>query len=69
MKHLDINLCLRRLSIGGGSGYGAGITKAFAEQGAKVMVADINENGGKKTASAMPESIRFHKTNVTRERD
>ena len=57
------------MPAGGGSGYGAGIVKALAEQGAKVVVADVNEHGGKQTASAMPKSIKFHKTNVTREND
>lgn len=54
---------------GGGSGFGAGIAKAFAEQGARVMVADINEIGGRRTAEHRPPSIRFHKANVTEERD
>ena len=54
---------------GGGSGYGAGIAKAFADQGAKVVVADINEKGGRQTADAMPESIKFHKMNVAKELD
>ncbi|KAL8847340.1 MAG: hypothetical protein Q9221_007623 [Calogaya cf. arnoldii] len=54
---------------GGDSGYGAGIAKRFAEQGAKVIVADINENGGKRTVEAMPGNMRFHPTNVTREAD
>lgn len=54
---------------GGGSGYGAGIATLFAEQGAKVVVADINEDGGKRTTRAMPDSMRFHKTNVAKEGD
>ncbi|KAM0795503.1 oxidoreductase [Usnea florida] len=54
---------------GGGSGYGAGIATLFAEQGAKVVVADINEDGGKRTIGAMPDSMRFHKTNVAKEGD
>ena len=32
-------------------------------------MADINENGGKETANIMPESIKFHKTDITKERD
>lgn len=54
---------------GGGSGYGAGIARLFAEQGAKVVVADINEDGGKRTVQAMPDSMRFHKANVAKESD
>ena len=56
-------------SPGGGSGYGAGIAKAFADQGAKVVIADINENGGRQTANTMPDSIVFHKTDVTKAND
>ena len=41
----------------------------FAEQGAKVVVADINEDGGKRTIGAMPDSMRFHKTNVAEKSD
>ena len=41
----------------------------FAEQGAKVVVADINEDGGKRTVQAMPDTMRFHKANVAKESD
>ena len=41
----------------------------FAEQGAKVVVADINEDGGKRTVQAMPESMEFHKADVVKESD
>lgn len=33
------------------------------------MVADINEDGGKRTVQSMPDSMRFHKANVTKEKD
>ena len=33
---------------GGGSGFGEGIAKRFAEEGAKVIVADIDDGGGKR---------------------
>ena len=33
------------------------------------MVADINEDGGKGTVSAMPDSMIFHKANVAKESD
>ena len=55
--------------IGAGSGYGAGIAKTFAQQGAKVIVADINENGGKQTVDAVPDNMKFHHTNVAKEKD
>ena len=35
---------------GGGSGFGAGIVKKFAEEGAKVVVADINISGAEEIA-------------------
>jgi len=36
---------------GAGSGFGAGIAKRFAEEGAKVIVNDINPAGGEKVAA------------------
>ena len=33
------------------------------------MVADINEDGGRRTVQSMPDSMRFHKANVTKESD
>lgn len=33
------------------------------------MVADINEDGGKRTVQAMPNSMKFHKANVAKESD
>lgn len=41
----------------------------FADQGAKVVVADINIDGGRRTVSDRPESMRFHETNVAKEND
>ncbi len=35
---------------GGGSGIGAAIARTFAEQGAKVIILDLNKEGGQKTA-------------------
>ncbi len=32
-------------------------------------MADINEEGGKRTVQSMPDSMRFHKANVTKEGD
>lgn len=34
-----------------------------------MVVADINENGGKQTVDVMPESMKFHKADVTKEQD
>jgi len=38
---------------GGGSGFGEGIAKRFAEEGAKVVVADIDENNGSRVAKSL----------------
>lgn len=54
---------------GGGSGFGAGISKAFATEGAKVLVCDINQTGGEATAQTNPTSLSFHKMDVTKASD
>ncbi|HYD68245.1 glucose 1-dehydrogenase, partial [Azospirillum sp.] len=38
---------------GGGSGFGEGIVKRFAAEGAKIVVADINEDAAKRVAGAV----------------
>ena len=38
---------------GAGSGFGEGIARRFAAEGAKVVVADINEQGGRRVADAI----------------
>lgn len=54
---------------GAGSGYGAGIARRFVQEGAKVIVADINEEGGKRVASEAPDSMSFFKANVAQQSD
>lgn len=54
---------------GAGSGFGAGISKAFATEGAKVLVCDINTTGGESTASSNPTSLSFHRMDVTKSGD
>ena len=36
---------------GAASGFGRGIAKAFAQEGARVVIADINTNGAAQVAS------------------
>ena len=44
------------LVTGAGSGFGRGIAARFAEEGAKVVVADINEKSAKKVAGEIGDS-------------
>jgi len=41
---------------GGGSGFGEGIARRFAEEGAKLVVNDIDEAGGERVASAIEKA-------------
>jgi len=54
---------------GGGSGYGEGIATRFANEGATVIIADINDEGGRRVASTLPSSMTFHHANVAKEED
>jgi 3-oxoacyl-[acyl-carrier protein] reductase len=54
---------------GAGSGIGEGIAKRFAAEGAKVLVADIAEAGGRRVADEIGGAARFHKADVTRSDD
>jgi len=55
---------------GGGSGFGEAICKRFAEEGCKVIVADMDPVGGERVASTThPHSMYFIKTNVANEAD
>lgn len=51
--------------LGGGSGFGAAIARRFGEEGAKVIVADINTEGGEKVASQNPANLIFQRVDVT----
>jgi len=53
---------------GAGSGFGAGIAKRFAEEGAKVIVNDINAQGGERVAGEITGAggmARFVRADVT----
>ncbi|ODV91759.1 hypothetical protein CANCADRAFT_75557 [Tortispora caseinolytica NRRL Y-17796] len=47
---------------GGGSGFGLGIVKKFLEEGAKVVVVDLNEEAGTKVAEEF--GVKFVQANV-----
>ena len=53
---------------GGGSGFGEGIARAFAREGAAVVVADINDNAGRTVAEGIEQDggkARFVHADVT----
>ncbi|MDH3228555.1 MAG: SDR family NAD(P)-dependent oxidoreductase, partial [Alphaproteobacteria bacterium] len=54
---------------GAASGFGEGIARRFVDEGAKVIVADINESAGQEVADSLGEPARFVRTDVSREGD
>lgn len=54
---------------GGGSGFGEAISKRFAEEGCKVIVADLDPVGGERVATYHEHSMHFVKMNVALEAD
>ena len=50
---------------GGGSGFGEGIAKRFAAEGASVVVADINEEAAKRVADEIGEKARAVRADVS----
>jgi 3-oxoacyl-[acyl-carrier protein] reductase len=54
---------------GSGSGFGEGIARRFAAEGAKVVVNDINVPGGERVAGALGSSGVFVQADVTRGED
>lgn len=55
------------LVTGGGSGLGAATARKLADSGARVLVADVNEEAGGQVAKDIGERARFVKTDVTDE--
>jgi len=53
------------LVTGGASGIGAATCRAFVEQGARVLVADVSEAAGQEVAQALGEAGVFARTDVT----
>ena len=56
------------LVTGAASGFGEGIARRFAEEGASVLIADIAEDKGKKVAASIPRA-RFHPADVAKAAD
>src|SRR5215475_11143988 len=53
------------LVSGGASGLGAATVRMLVAQGAKVIIADVNEKGGQELASELGVAAVFVKTDVT----
>jgi NAD(P)-dependent dehydrogenase (short-subunit alcohol dehydrogenase family) len=54
---------------GAASGIGEGTVRRFVEEGARVIVADLQEDGGREVAKSLGDAARFIRTDVTREAD
>lgn len=54
----------RAIVTGGASGFGAGIVRKFLAEGARVMVADINEDGAESFAAEMGSGAFAHQVDV-----
>ncbi|WQF88423.1 Putative short-chain dehydrogenase/reductase SDR, NAD(P)-binding domain superfamily [Colletotrichum destructivum] len=54
---------------GGGHGFGEGIARKFAQEGAKVLITDINEDDGQRVARDVPDSISFFRADATSAED
>jgi 3-oxoacyl-[acyl-carrier protein] reductase len=54
---------------GAGSGFGEGIARRLAGEGAKVVVADINEAGGRRVAAEIGAAAVFHHADVSKSAD
>lgn len=52
------------LVTGGAAGIGKATAQRFAEEGAIVIICDLNEAAGKQTAQEIGERCTFHKVNV-----
>ena len=55
------------LIAGGGSGLGAATARLFVQNGANVVLADLNKEAGTKLASELGSQARFIETNVVDE--
>ena len=57
------------LVTGGGSGFGAGMAQRFAEEGARVVIFDMNEGNANQIASGIGAAARVVQGDVTRRDD
>ncbi len=55
------------LVTGGGSGLGGATARALVAAGCRVVIADVNAEGGQALADELGESVRFIRTDVTDE--
>src|SRR6185295_15090139 len=54
---------------GGASGIGAASARLFVAEGARVLIADMQEDRGKAVASGLGEAAVFRRVDVTREEE
>jgi NAD(P)-dependent dehydrogenase (short-subunit alcohol dehydrogenase family) len=54
---------------GGASGIGAGTVRRFVEEGAKVLIADLDEDKGRALATELGDAAAFLRTDVSKEAD
>jgi NAD(P)-dependent dehydrogenase (short-subunit alcohol dehydrogenase family) len=54
---------------GGASGIGAATTRLFVKEGAKVVIADLLEDGGEKLAAELGDAVIYTYADVSRESD
>ncbi|HET8725910.1 MAG TPA: SDR family oxidoreductase [Alphaproteobacteria bacterium] len=50
---------------GAGSGFGEGIARRFVAEGARVVVADLNEEAGRRVAAELGDAARFARADVS----
>ena len=55
----------RAIVTGGASGFGAGIARRFAEEGARVIVADLNDDAARALAAELGDADRGVKVDVS----
>jgi NAD(P)-dependent dehydrogenase (short-subunit alcohol dehydrogenase family) len=64
MKRLDSKVAI---ITGGASGIGEAAVRMFVAEGARVVIADLQEKKGKELAASLGENALFQKTDVTSE--